>query len=92
MGAIGAAIAAALAPYLWRIVLGAGIAIAAGGAIAGWSVHQFNKGYARAVHDVATKNQEAVDAVDKVRAGVRACNATDGMRWDQVAGECVRRD
>lgn len=77
-------------PLLWQLAIGGAVVAGIGGAAAGWSVHEFNKGYARAVHDVAVQNQEAVDAVDKARARVRDCNARDGMRWDQIAGDCVR--
>lgn len=89
---MGALIAKWIAPYALQLALGAGALALAGGAFTWWSVHQFNKGYARAVHDVAVQNQEAVNAVNEARARVRDCNARDGMRWDQVAGECVRRD
>lgn len=74
--------------------LGVAVAMmAALGLGAGFIHHKiYQSGYDRALHDVAVRNQEAVDAVDKVRARVRDCNARDGMRWDQLAGECVRRD
>lgn len=89
---MSALIAKFLAPYLMQIVLGVGALALAGGSFVALKLHYENKGYARAVHDVAAQNQEAVDAVNQARARVRDCNLRDGMRWDQVAGECVRRD
>lgn len=78
-----------LAPHVSRIVLFGGLALAAAGAVTWWSVHQHNKGYAAAIADIAAQNKEATDAAQEARARVRACNDTPGMRWDQVARECV---
>lgn len=63
-----------------------------GGTYAIWHHKVYQSGYDAAVADVAHQNQEAVDAVNKRRAIVRACDAADGLRWDQVARQCVRRD
>lgn len=89
---MSALIAKFLAPYLTQIVVAVVLALMAGGGFVAVKLHYEHKGYARAVHDVATQNREAVDAVNEVRGRVRACNADSGMRWDQVAGECVGRD
>jgi hypothetical protein len=89
---IASLIAKFIAPYVLQLAIGGALIAGAGIGVTAWSIHQFNKGYARAIHDVAVQNQEAVNAANEVRARVRACNADGGMRWDQVAGECVRRD
>ncbi len=81
-----------LLPLLWQI----GIGIALIGAVvgAGAYIHHsiYQSGYDAALDKVAAQNKEAVDAVNKRRSLVRNCNATDGMRWDQAARQCVRRD
>lgn len=89
---MGAIVLNFLRPYLLQLAIGGALALAAGGGFVALKVHYQNVGYARAVHDVAVQNQEAVDAVNTARARVRDCNSRDGMRWDQVAGECVGRD
>lgn len=89
---MGALVAKFIAPYLLQLAIAGGLALAAGGGFVALKLHYEHKGYARAVHDVAVQNQEAVNAVNERRAVVRNCNGTVGMRWDQVAGECVRRD
>lgn len=77
-------------PLLWQLGIGAAALAAVGGGI--WAVHHhiYQSGYDAAISDVAAQNKEAVDAADKARAAVRACNAVDGMRWDQFARQCVR--
>lgn len=81
-----------LLPIMWQLTaIGVGLAtLVAGAAYFHHKIYQ--SGYDAAIADVTHQNQEAVDAVNEGRARVRDCNARDGMRWDQVAGECVGRD
>lgn len=48
----------------------------------------YNKGYAVAINQVAAKNREATDAVNKAISNVDACNAANGT-WDTVTGVCT---
>lgn len=81
-----------LLPLVWKLSIVVGVIVAIVGT--GWAIHHhiWKQGYQAALADVAHDNQEAVDAVDKNRVRVIACNNTDGMRWSQSARECVRRD
>lgn len=81
-----------LAPYLLQLAIGAAIALAAGGGLIGLKLHYESQGYQRAVDQIAAENQEAIHEVDRARLRVRTCDADGGMRWDQVARDCVRRD
>lgn len=73
----------------WGVLLAA-IGGAGGGLT--WVHHKiYQEGYDAAIAAVAADNKEAIDAANTARERVRACNALDGMRWDQVAGECVAR-
>lgn len=72
------------------IIIGVAVAAVSGAGV--YIHHEIRQGgYDAAIADVTHDNQEAVDAVNKGRAVVRACNATSGMRWSQVTRECVPR-
>lgn len=88
---IAAFISSWIAPYALRLAIGAVALVAAGGGFIALKLHYENVGFQRAVHDVAVQNEEAIRAVDAARLRVRSCDATDGMRWDQVARDCVAR-
>lgn len=72
-----------------RLALYGSLTAAAIGGYLYWHHHVYQAGYDRAIELVAKQNKEALHAVDDARARVRDCNARVGMRWDQVAGECV---
>lgn len=47
----------------------------------------YNAGYALAINQIAAKNKEAKDAVDKAITKVDECNNRGGT-WDTVSGMC----
>lgn len=81
------AIAEFLAPYLIKIAVGAGIALAAGGAFVAAKIHYENVGYAKAIAAVAAQDKGALDAVREATGKVDQCYAA-GRGWDVVNGVC----
>lgn len=46
-------------------------------------------GYSRAINEVAAKNRETIDEINKATTKVDECNASGGT-WDTVSGVCGR--
>jgi uncharacterized protein (UPF0333 family) len=78
-----------LSPLVMKLIAGAVVLAVIGGTIAYWSIHQYNKGYAQAITDIAAKNKEAVDAVNSAKTKVDECfNRGDAWEWDATRGVC----
>lgn len=82
-------IASLLAPYLFRIIIGAAIVAAVGGLWVANNIHEFNKGYAKALHDIAAKDERAVHAADDAKKEVSDCVSNGGV-WSTTDGVCSR--
>ena len=57
-----------------------------------WEHRIYRQGYDAAIADIVAQNKEANDAADQLRARMRDCRATPGMRWSQTARECQRAE
>ena len=74
-------------PLIWRLVGVLSLVGAIGGSATWYTMHERTIGYNKCVIDVAAKNKEATDAVNKATSQVDACNFIHGT-WDTSAGVC----
>lgn len=74
-----------------KSLIGAGIVILALGTIYGiWHHKVWERGYERALFDLANQDKKAVAKAGDIRRGL-LCGGDSGLRWDQQTGDCVRR-
>jgi hypothetical protein len=57
------------------------------GAIGGYGIYEYNKGWNAAIAGVAARNHEAINAVRGAVSKVDDCSANGGF-WDAVGGVC----
>ncbi len=80
---LGGFFATKLGQAIFEIVI---IAVIVGGAWLWFSTHYYNKGYARAISDIAAQDEKAIAAAREAKAAVDACYAA-GKRWED--GQCI---
>lgn len=78
-----------LRPLLPRLILWGSVALGAGGAFLYFSHKYETQGYNRAISEIASDNQEAVNAANEARNKVTTCYDSGGA-WDASRGVCVR--
>lgn len=55
-----------------------------------WHHKVWERGYARAIADIAQQDQKAINRASSARSVVLDCKSR-GLRWDQSTGICERR-
>lgn len=55
-----------------------------------WHHKVWERGYARAIADIAQQDQRAINRASQARSIVLDCKSR-GLRWDQSTGICERR-
>ena len=56
-----------------------------------WHHTVWERGYDRAIADIADQNDKAMRRASARRGVLLDCKSRDGMRWDQSTGQCVGR-
>jgi len=72
-------------------LISAGVVLAVVGIAYGvWHKTVWERGYARAIADIARQDEKAIKRASEARSAVLDCRAR-GLRWDQSTGQCGGR-
>lgn len=73
-----------------KLIMGAVLLASVGIAYGLWHHTIWQRGYDRAIADIARQDEKAIRAASTARSAVLDCKSR-GLRWDQSTGQCAGR-